>query len=425
MRPAPQARGDIRNYPQKASKAIRWRVAHVGGNLNNGDQAGFAALNANNSSANRNTNTGAHVCFENELRAFYALPHGKTQNEQNGAGSHKVNAPGSKQMKRYGNLYSAICDPDNIDLAFHNASKGKAHYRGVRRMRGDLERHLKLIADLLMSKTFRNAPYDRFMRTESGKRREIFRLPFFPDRIIHHAICQVLQPIWMNQYIRDTFSCIPGRGIHDCARRVRKALDNDPQGTAYCLKMDIKKFYPSIDNEIMKQILRRKIKCADTLWLLDEIVDSTKGLPIGNYLSQHLSNLYLSEFDHYVKEQLRAPYYYRYCDDIVLLSSSKQILHEQLDQMRSWLAGHLRLSVKKNHQVFPVASRGIDFVGYRFFHRYTLLRKGIATRFKRKAKRLAAQSGTDRITHRQPSIASYYGWLKHADCHNLKQKYLM
>src|SRR5690606_15310200 len=140
------------------------------------------------------------------------------------------------------------------------------------------------------------------------KERLVYRLPYFPDRITHHAIMNVLEPIFVANLTTDTYSCIKGRGIHACANAVKKALKDVPS-TKYCLKLDITKFYPSVDHEILKALLRRKFKDQDLLELLDEIIDSAPGLPIGNYLSQYLANFYLSYFDHWIKEKKRVKYY--------------------------------------------------------------------------------------------------------------------
>lgn len=324
-------------------------------------------------------------------------------------------------MKRFGNLYPSICDPDNIRCAFDNASRGKSHYREVAKIRQNPNKYLSKIERSLKEKTFKNAPYKEFERVECGKKRHIHKLPFYPDRIIQHAVCQVLLPIWERQYIRDTYSCIVGRGIHDGAKRVKKALREHPDKTRYCLKLDIRKYYPNVDNGILKSIIRRKIKCKDTLWLLDEIIDSTTGIPIGNYTSQHFSNLYLSGFDHWVKEELQVKHYFRYCDDIVVLSDSKETLRDIYQSMLGYLEGKLRLQVKDNWQIFPVEARGIDFLGYRFFHGYTLLRKRIVKRYKKRLQQLKDHANPLKSKSAQSTVASYHGWMKYANCYNLKK----
>ena len=322
-------------------------------------------------------------------------------------------------MKRYGNLYHKICEPDNVAEAFRNASKGKAHYREVVAFKQDMEGHIERIVHLLKTKTFRNAPYTRFITNEYGKPRGIAKLPFFPDRIIQHAVCRVLMPIWDAQLIRDTYACVKGRGIHDGVRRIKSALKDDRAGTTYCLQIDIKKYYPSIDNAIMKQIVRRKVKCADTLWLLDEIIDSDKGLPIGNYTSQHLANIYLSDFDHYCKEALGIKHYHRYCDDIVILGADKDTLRTYLSHIRKYLDEKLNLQVKSTWQIFPVKARGIDFLGYRFYHSHILLRKRIKKAMKRRILQISRHASPANSKAVRCTISSYKGWLVHGNCHNL------
>jgi retron-type reverse transcriptase len=157
-----------------------------------------------------------------------------------------------------------------------------------------------------------------------------------------------------------------------------KADLNDVTGTQYCLKVDVRKFYPTIDHSILKGIIRKKIKDVALLELLDGIIDSVpddEGVPIGNYLSQFFANLYLSELDHLLKEHYKVKYYYRYADDIVILDSSKQRLHGLLVAMNDYLHTERNQCLKSNFQIFPVESRGIDFIGYVFYHTHVLARK--------------------------------------------------
>lgn len=313
-------------------------------------------------------------------------------------------------MKRKNNLYELLCSEENIRTAFEAAQKGKRHYREVQLIEANPEKYLGRLREMLASKTFQTSAYETFTKVSGAKVREIHKLPFFPDRIVHHCIIQIVQQMWVNSLIRDTFSTIQGRGIHNGVRRMKAAM-RDKAGTMYCLKLDINKYYPSVDHDILKAIIRKKIKDQDFLSLLDNIIDSALGIPIGNYVSQWFGNLYLSYFDHHCKEVLKCRYYYRYCDDVVILSDSKEFLHGVLIAMNDYLVGNLKLSIKSNYQVFPVDARGIDFLGYRFFHGYTLVRKRIVKEMKRKLNQPA-------------SLASYWGWLKHADSNRLTQKYL-
>ena len=206
-----------------------------------------------------------------------------------------------------------------------------------------------------------------FIKQDKNKTRTIYKLPYFPDRILHHAILQVLEPIWKKTFIKNTYQSIKGRGVHKAKSDVRKAIKTyDTSNEVYYGQIDIQKFYPSIDNNIMLNIVARKIKCKDTLLLLEEIINSTKGLPIGNYISQYLGNLYLTYLDHYVKEQLRIKHYFRYCDDIVIVAESKEAIKHIYSYIEHYLKYELNLKIKSNKQYYALQFRNLDFVGYVF-----------------------------------------------------------
>lgn len=315
-------------------------------------------------------------------------------------------------MKRISNIYHKICSIENLQLADLKARKGKSDQYGIKQHDKNRDADIAALRETLINKTFTTSTYTTFPIYES-KERIIFRLPYFPDRITHHAVMNVLEPVFTAMFTADTYSCIKKKGIHGAARAVNKAL-KDQAGTQYCLKLDIKKFYPSVDHNILKQLLRRKFKDADLLWLLDGIIDSAEGLPIGNYLSQYLANFYLTYFDHWIKETLGVKYYFRYADDLVILHHSKPYLHQLLASIREYLQTNLHLTVKDNYQVFPVAARSIDFVGYRFYHTHILLRKSIKQNFARMIARRKNPA----------SIASYNGWAVHCNSKHLLKKLL-
>lgn len=315
-------------------------------------------------------------------------------------------------MKRINNIYQTISSIENLRLADEKARKGKKDQYGIKLHDLNRESNILALHQTLVNNTYKTAAYTTFMVYEP-KEREVYRLPYYPDRITHHAIMNVLEPIFVANFTADTYSCIKGRGIHAAGRAVKTAL-KDISGTKYCVKLDITKFYPNVDHATLKLLLQRKFKDADLLALLSEIIDSAPGLPIGNYLSQYLANFYLSYFDHWLKETKKVKYYFRYADDLVILSSNKEGLHALLAEIRSYLKERLKLSVKGNYQVFPVNARGIDFVGYVFYHSHTRLRKTIKQNFARK---LASN-------HNRASIASYEGWAKHADCKHLMKTLL-
>lgn len=327
-------------------------------------------------------------------------------------------------MKRYGNLYKQIYDIDNLKLAHINARKGKTYYKDVIMVDKNEDYYLKEIQYLLINKQFKTSEYEIFTIWDKTKEREIYKLPYYPDRIVQWAIMQVVSPILLKNLTIDTFSAIPNRGIHFGLNRVKKAL-KDRENTKYCLKFDIKHFYPSINHSVMKNKYRRIFKDNDLLLLLDEIVDSVEitkdtGLPIGNYLSQWLANFYLSSLDHWLKENKQCKYLFRYMDDVVILAKTKEELHYLLGEIKEQLL-NIKLELKGNYQIFPTNIRGIDFLGYRIFANYVLLRKSTYKQYKKKIKNMINKS---RLTYSDIcTLNSYEGWLKWCDSYRLREKY--
>ncbi|MCM1232828.1 MAG: RNA-directed DNA polymerase [Roseburia sp.] len=332
-------------------------------------------------------------------------------------------------MKRYGNLFEKIVDINNIVQAHLNARKHKTKNKDGRRVDRDVLGYCSKIRQMLIDKTYTTSEYHIFEIEDNGKRREIAELPYYPDRIIQWAILQVIEPIFCKHLIPTTYAALPERGTHAALAKLRKYVSDDTEGTRYCLKMDVRKFFPNIDKARLKSLLRRKFKDKDLLWLLDDIVDSydkgnPKGIPIGSYTSQYFGNFYLSYFDHWLKEQKRVKYYIRYMDDIVILSDSKEYLHRLRQDIAEYLSINLDLTIKGNWQVFPTAVRGIDFVGYRYFGKYTLLRTSTKKRLKIATKRLRRKTNKGkRLTlSDQSTVGSYSGILKWCDSTHLKDK---
>lgn len=324
-------------------------------------------------------------------------------------------------MKKIGNIYDSICSVENLQLADIKARKGKLRSYGVRRHDKNRDKNIVRLHEQLVSGDFKTSEYEVFtLKCDNGKEREIYRLPYYPDRIVHHAIMNILEPILVSIFVQDSYSCIVGKGIHAAVKKLKRVLKNNPEQTKYCLKIDIKKFYPSIDHDILKSIIRRKIKDKRLLLLLYAIIDSAQGVPIGNYLSQYFANLYLTYFDHWLKEVLKVKYYFRYADDIVILSDDKEQLRSYLNAIKAYMQIELKLTVKSNDQIFPVASRGIDFLGYVFYHSHTLLRKGIKKRFCKKVAQLN-KSNIPENRYKQ-KVCSWWGWAKYCDSRNLIDK---
>lgn len=307
-------------------------------------------------------------------------------------------------MKRKGNLYESIIDLENLKIADKFARKGKLKQYGVQKHIIREVENIKELNELLKHRKYETSSYSKFEIFEP-KNRIIARLPYYPDRIMHWAILLKTRDIFVNTFISTTYSGIRGRGVHKASYDLRKALQ-DGNYNKFCLKLDVKKFYESIDHKILKDLLRRKFKDKELLKLFDEIIDSNEvGLPLGSLISQYFANFYLSYLDHFLKEDLGVKYYFRYMDDLVILSNDKTELHSILAKIRIYLKT-LNLEIKNTYQVFPVEKRGIDFCGFVHRKEYTRLRKSIKNSYIRNKVK-----------------STHWSWLKHANTINLKQKY--
>lgn len=331
--------------------------------------------------------------------------------------------------KTYKNLYPKIYDFQNLHEAYLKARRGKRYKNDVLLFSAHLEENLVQIQNELIWHTYSTGRYRTFYVYEP-KKRMIMALPF-RDRVVHHAICNVIEPIWEARFIYDSYACRPGKGTHAGADRLTEFLRHHKRrfGRIYCLKADISKYFPSIDHSVLKNLLRKRIACPETLRLCDEIIDSTGivvGIPIGNLTSQLFANIYLHELDEFVKYVLREPFYIRYMDDFIVLSGSKPQLHTVRREVENFLNCNLRLKLNNKTQIFPVESRGVDFLGYRVWPTHRLLRKSSTKRMRYKLKKFKALYTAGKIDPREirASVVSWLGHCKHADTYQLRRKML-
>lgn len=330
-------------------------------------------------------------------------------------------------MKRETRLWEKVCDLDNIYMAHKMASRDKLHRKEVEEVNADLDNKMRMVQAILQSMKWRPAKYKKFLRDERGKVREICKSPYYPDRIVRWAIMLVIEPRITKNLIDQCCASIPGRGVKRASDFIRRYL-KDVEGTKYCLKIDISKFYGHIDHKIMLHKLQTLFNDKDLIENLRRFIEShEKGLPIGSYMSQYFANLYLSDFDHFCKEKLHLSYYVRYMDDVVCLAPSKEDLHRVKRIMDGWLAEHLNLRIKSNWQVFPVDSRGIDFLGFRFFHARTLLRRKLTMRMRQAMAKVAKRIRNNlrlRIIDTARYI-SYMGWIIQSKSKGFFAKYFL
>ena len=322
-------------------------------------------------------------------------------------------------MKRYGNLWQQIITKENFELAEKRAKKRKSSRRDVIAFEKNLEKNLEEIRQLVVTKQFHTSPY-KSRKIYEPKERIIYILPYAPDRIVQHAVMNVLVPIMEKLFIADSYACIANRGQTKASLRTMEAVRRNK----YCLKCDIHHFYPSINQSILSNMYHNKFKDKDFLEIIDDIIFSFPGgynCPIGNYTSQWSGNFYLTPLDQYCKQELKIRDYIRYCDDFLLFGNNKAYLHECRRKIEDFIGVNLQLTYSKA-DVFNV-KQGIDFCGYRHFDNYILVRKSTAKRQMKTIKRLPnwVESGKITTDNMRSIIDSTVGWLKHANAYNLKK----
>jgi RNA-directed DNA polymerase len=301
-------------------------------------------------------------------------------------------------MKTYNDLWGKITTWDNLLSAAYKARQGKKFHEDVSRFFFNLGSELLRLQHELQTQTYQPGLYTTFYVLDP-KKRLISAAPF-RDRVVHHALCNVIEPVFEKTFIHDSYANRVGKGTHRAIERYQYYARKYP----YVLKCDIKKFFPSLDLALLKREIRWKIACPDTLWLIDRIIDNSnpqeahlawfpgddlltpserrRGLPIGNLTSQFWANVYLNRFDHFIKETLCVPGYVRYVDDFVLFASTRAELHAQKQALTDYLAG-LRLLPHPDKTHIHRTASGVPFLGFRVWPQYRVVQKEKTRRFER------------------------------------------
>jgi hypothetical protein len=322
------------------------------------------------------------------------------------------------KMKRISKLWEKLIEKDNFYLAWRLTRKGRTRRWDIRKFEKNLDENLEKLRQKVISGNFKTSEYKNKIVNENSKRRLIYILPL-PDRIVQHALINVIEDVFTKRFIDHTYGCIRGRGQMKGSEYVRKHIKK----YEWCLKTDIKKFYPTMDQQILYDEICKVIKDKKILAMLKDIVFSIEGgknCPIGNLCSQLFGNIYLNKFDKYVKHELKVKHYCRYCDDCVFFGNSKEELFEIQKKVESFIRTELQQDLSYS-EVFRT-KQGIDFLGYRHFQGYTILRKRTATKFKRAMNRI--KSGKDKRTllEKLSTINSYKGYAEHCYTYNLIRK---
>lgn len=326
-------------------------------------------------------------------------------------------------MKRYGNIYEKICTLDNAVLAHKNARKDKLFYDEVKKIDNDLDNDiLKNIVEKLKNKEYYlcEKDYVVFERFDKTKTREIWKLSYEPHRIVQWMIINQTKDIFINSYSHFSCASIPKRGIYYAQKFCKKYIKEYD----YYLKIDIKKYFSNINQNILIEKLKKKFKDKDLIELLTIIIKSTpKGLPIGSLLSQYLSNFYLNDLDGFL-ENKKDIKFIRYMDDYVIFANDKKTLHEILDVIE-FICLTLDLSIKENWCIRPIVN-GIDFVGYVHFRDYIRLRQSTKNTMVKKCNKIKNNMrNRNELTYSEwCCINSYKGWLKYGNCYNLYKKHI-
>jgi len=339
-------------------------------------------------------------------------------------------------MKTYKHLYPEVCSFQNLLRAYRKARRGKRLKPAVAEFDIDLEKNLFQLRDELRRMMYEPGEYRDFIVHEP-KERLISAAPF-RDRVVHHAVCNVIEPIFERSFIFDSYACRKGKGTHKAIERCQSFLMRN----RYVLKCDVRKFFPSIDHEVLLALVQRKIADVDLLVLLEKVIRSKvfreeieyldlldmfnhevryKGIPIGNLTSQFFANVYLNGLDQFMKHGLRTRYYIRYMDDFLVFSDDKAYLHWVKERAREYLRS-LKLEMHpKKCTVFPTAT-GVDFLGFRLYRSYRRIRKSNIKLFIRRLKRMRWLYGRgemelDKIGQ---SVQSWVAHARHAKSDGLR-----
>lgn len=341
-------------------------------------------------------------------------------------------------MKSYNHLWEKYLTAENYLDAVKNAtahkSGKKAKYRIARRYRDNAEQLMSSMMEYAEHfKSAHHTPKEIYDGVRRKKRQIV--VPNMKEQIVHHMVVNVIKPIFMHSMYEHSYGSIPGRGAHMAKRRIEKWIRSGGRDVKYCLKMDVRKYFDSVPHNILKEKLAKLIHDERFLEVLFEIVDAVpaeRGIPIGFYTSQWIANWYLTELDHYIKEELGAKYYVRYMDDMVIFGGNKRRLHEIRKAVDTYLQERLGLQLKDNWQVFLFSytkkdgtevGRDLDFMGFRFFRSKTILRKALMLKATRKARRICRKGAAKNI-HDIRQMLSYIGWLSATDTYGMYQHFI-
>ncbi len=337
----------------------------------------------------------------------------------------------------YQDLFSVIIDPENLFLAWTAFRRGKSHKVDVMEFERELESHIFALHRALKDKKYRHGPYTDFYITDP-KRRHVHKASVI-DRVLHHAVVQILTGAFEPTFIARSFSCRVDKGTHKgviAAKQMIRQVSQNNTRQCFVLKCDVKQFFATVDHKILLELLGRQISDHHVVWLLSEIVNSfrsgdgtRRGLPIGNLTSQLFANVYMNSFDQYIKNELRVKHYARYADDFIIVSDDRQYLEQIIPSVRAFLAQSLILTLHPDKVSVVKLGQGVDFLGAVVFPHHVQLRRKTQSRIAEKFQQKIASYNAGTITSiaLEQTLQSYLGVLTHTHAYrcrvNLQNKF--
>lgn len=331
-------------------------------------------------------------------------------------------------------LFNKIINEENIYKAYKKALKGKGKYH-IEAMNFAIDEiyNLSTLKQSLIDETYQFDGYTTFTVYEPKER--TINAPHFKDKIVQLAINNILKEIYNSCFIFDSYACINNKGTHKCVDRIqhlmRKAKWDYGEETTI-IKSDVKKFFYTIDRQVLKSILPKKIKCKRTLELLFKIIDSADtidllGLPLGNTISQLCANIYMNELDQFCKRKLSLKYYTRYMDDFVIFTKDKKEAKQIVKLINEFIEDKLKLKLNSNKtKIFPI-EQGVNAIGYKIYSTHRLLRNDSKKKIKRKIKAMPhlIKEGKLTISKAEQMLNSWLGHANHGNSYNFIKKLIM
>lgn len=329
------------------------------------------------------------------------------------------------------NKYDEYLTYEKLMEAHKKCQKGKKNRLNVIRFNMRKEDYINWLYTELKTRNYKHGKYVTFYVLEPKKRK--IEAARYIDRVVHRwLVDNFLDPVFLPQFIDTTYACIPGRGMHKAAKDLQLAMRkcSKEYGDYYILKMDVAKYFQSIDKAILNNIIKRKIKDKDILWLINQTIytgrEDNKGIPIGNLSSQLFANLYYNEVDQYIKHKLKVKYYYRYMDDSVILMQKKEDIKKVKEQIERFIEKNLKLQFNKKTNIFK-SKQGVNFCGYKINEYRLKLRDKGKRKLKRKIKKLKLKIKNGEIDSKEAKkyLCGHFGYMLNANVYNLINKYFV